>query len=479
MRTILAEQGGLDFCPQIAIVPDRMPEASNLNSPGPSLWALLRRLGGTPTRQRLARGAFWGAVGFALSRGVALGVSFVLARLLGQEGFGEYGMVNSTAGMVGGLAGLGIGATVVKHVAEFKIADPAKAGRILALSSAVTWMSALLYAGAFITLAPWLAAGVLAAPDLAPLLQISAFTVAFGVINTVQASSLTGCEAFRTNTGIGVVCSLLQSALVWLGAWSWGLIGAVGALTVAMLVTVLLTRIYVRREWRRFQLHLLWRDARQEWRVLRDFSLPAFLAGVSVGPVLWGCSAMLANQPDGYVELGVFNAANQWQQVIQLLPGLLGTALLPVLSEKCGKGDWLGGFTVMWKMVKLVAVMAVSLATVLALVSPWIMRGYGESFVAGYWTMVLAVLTATLYAVAYPVGQLITASGRMWTGFWMNTGWGVAMLLASWWMVRWGAEGLAGARLVAYLFHAGWTFGFVCYLKRRVRPESISSSGAC
>ena len=65
-------------------------------------------LSGTGTRKRLAYGAFWGGVAFVLSRGVTLLVSFLLARLLGREGFGEYGMVNATSGMIGGMAGLGI-----------------------------------------------------------------------------------------------------------------------------------------------------------------------------------------------------------------------------------------------------------------------------------------------------------------------------------------------------------------------------------
>lgn len=444
-----------------------MLELSSLFRRFASLRAKVLGPDGSSTRQRLAHGAYWGGVGFVLSRGVAIAVSFVLARLLGQVGFGEYGMVNTTAGMIGGIAGLGIGATVVKHIAEFKTSDPEKASRILALSSGITWISALLYAGGILVLAPWIAAKALAAPQLASMLRISAFTMAFMVINGVQTSSLTGCEAFRVNSILGAVCSLLQSGLVLAGAWKWGISGAVWGLAVSMLVTVWLTRQTVIREWRRFHLGLRWRDAAKEWRVLLDFSLPTFLSGISVGPVLWGCNALLANQSGGYGALGIFNAANQWQQVIQFLPGLMGMALLPILSEKYGQGDFRGSFSVMWKMVKLVTGIVLPLAVVVSLLSPWIMRGYGEPFVAGYWTLIISVHTAALLAIMVPVGHFITASGRMWIGFWMNAGWGLAMLFFSWWMVRWGAEGLAGARLVAYGFHAVWTFGYAHALNRR------------
>jgi O-antigen/teichoic acid export membrane protein len=454
-----------------------MLEPSNLPSLLASVRARILGLCTSTTKKRLATGAFWGGLTFAISRSVAIGVSFLLARRLGQSGFGEYGIINTTAGMIGGMAGLGIGATVVKHIAEFKCSNPDKASRILALSSAIAWISAFVYALAFVALAPWIAEKALAAPHLAPLLRISAFTVAFGVINSVQTCSLTGCEAFQTNTQAGVICSLLQAGLVLFGAWTRGIEGAIWGLAISMFLTVFVTRWAVIKEWRRFQLRLLWQDALREWRVLLDFSLPAFLSGISVGPVLWGCSAMLANQPEGYAELGIYNAAIQWQQAIQFLPALLGTALLPILAEKCGRGDWQGSLAVMWRMVKIVSGIAFPLAVVLSLLSPWIMRGYGESFVAGSWTLVLVVNTAALLAVMTPVGNLIAASGRMWMGFWMNMGWGGAMLVASWWLVRWGAEGLAAAQLVAYLCHAVWTFGFVYVVRKRAGRAPSAASG--
>jgi O-antigen/teichoic acid export membrane protein len=113
-----------------------------------------------------------------------------------------------------------------------------------------------------------------------------------------------------------------------------------------------------------------------------------------------------------------------------------------------------------------VAGIVVPVSLVISLVSPWIMRGYGESFVSGFGTLCLSVVAAALVAIMAPVGQYIGAIGRMWVGFWMNTGWGLCMLVASWLMVKWGAEGLAGARLIAYLAHSIWVFTFVMYQKR-------------
>ena len=131
----------------------------------------------------------------------------------------------------------------------------------------------------------------------------------------------------------------------------------------------------------------------------------------------------------------------------------------------------------MWKMIRVTAVIVIPLALLLSVAGPWIMRGYGESFVSGSTALVFSVCSAALYAMITPVGNLIAASGCMWIGFWMNTAWGAAMLLSSWSLVRWGAAGLAGARLVAYVLHAGWSFGFAVWLRNR-RPRSVAGTSA-
>ena len=422
----------------------------------------------SPTRRRLACGAFWGGFAGFATRGLTVAASFLLARILGQAGFGEYGVVNSTTAMISGIAGLGIGTTVTRYVAELRDKDSARAGRILALSTGVTTVSAAVYGGVFVIFAPWLAARTLAAPHLAPLLQVSAITVALGVVNSVQSCSLAGCEAFRASSAINIVCTIMQTILILIGACFWRLPGAVVALAMSTVVTVAATRWVVSKEWERFNITLNWREAWSEWRVLIKYSLPTFLSGLSAGPVVWGCNALLANQPNGYAQLGIYNAANQWQSAIQFLPALIGTAVLPVMSERYGNGDRQGGIRIMKGMMAVTAFIVTPIALLVCVCSKLIMHGYGSAFVSGYWPLCLSVVTAGILAVMMPVGQYLASIGKMWTAFAMNTGWGICMIVTAWLMVRWGAEGLAGARLLAYLAHSVWVLAFVFCQKKEI-----------
>lgn len=437
----------------------------------PSICQKINRYTSSPVKARLAHGAYWGALAATAPRVITIFASFLLAHILGQSTFGEYGVINSTVSMVSAFSGLGLGATVVKYLAELKFSDPDRAGRILALSTIVNWISALLYALAFVLLGPWLASKTLAAPHLAPLLQLSAISLAMGTVNSIQQNVLTGLESFRISALITILTSTVQSVLLVFAAWMWQLTGVILALAIGSVITAIIYFNVIGNERHKYNIYLIWNEAKDEWRVLIKFSLPAFLGGILVGPAFWGANAILANQQNGYAELGILNAANQWQQVIQLIPGILGAALLPVMAEKFGNGDKLGSYNIMKKMMGIYAIIVVPAALILSLFSPLIMRGYGQSFETGNITLVIIVFTSALLAIMTPVGQFIAASGKIWPGFLMNFGWAVCMLIGSFMLAKWGAKGIAGARFIAYLIHAIWTFGFVIFLQTRFRDK--------
>ena len=92
-------------------------------------------------RARFTTAAFWSIAGAVVSRGCVLLASIACARLLGKTGFGELGMIQSTVGVFGIFAGLGLGLTATKFVSEFRDSDPERVGQILGLSSVTAAVS--------------------------------------------------------------------------------------------------------------------------------------------------------------------------------------------------------------------------------------------------------------------------------------------------------------------------------------------------
>ncbi len=418
---------------------------------------------------RLAHGAFWSLAGAALSRALALAASVVTARILGKEGYGELGVISSTLMTFQAFSSLGLGMTATKYVAELRERDPERAGRILALSAVASAATGLLAAGAMWGFAPWLSARMLDAPQLAGALRVAAVALFFTTMGGAQTGALAGFEAFRTTTWLNVGTGVLSVPVAVAGVWLWGLTGAVWAMAVTAAVQWALTHGAVRAHARRLGIPIGVRGWSREQRVLWTFSLPALAQGLMVTPVSWAAAAILVNQPRGYAEMGAFSATNQWYAAVLFLPTALSGAVLPVLSERVGQGDAAGARKVLRAAMTLNLVVVAPIVAVGALASPHIMAMYGAAFGAAWPTLIVVLVTAGLVAVTNPVGNVLAASNRLWLGFLMNSGWAAVFLGATLVLVKWGALGVAGARLVAYVVHAVWTLWFAAAFVRARR----------
>lgn len=418
---------------------------------------------GSDIRLRIVKGAFWGAFGSVATRSVTILLSFILARILGKEGFGEYGIINNTTAMISGLVGLGLGATVTRYIASLKTREPKRAGKIIGLTSIITWISAIIYGTIFVYFAPWIAKTTLAAPQLAPMLQISSITIGFGVINSIQISTLTGLESFKVSSILSTIFGIIQSSLVVILAWYAGVKGAVVALAFTSSLTVIAYFIISRKELFKANIKVSYRDAWNEWKVLIKYSLPAFLGTITVSPVIWFSNAFLANQTDGYGELGIYNAALQWDTFVMFFPALISTAILPVMSDMYGRGDVKGSIKIMWKMMRYSAFLVIPIATMISLLSPMLIKLYGNSFSGGHWVIVIVVFTTVLNVISAQLGTFLAAGGKMWIGFLINSAWGLTFLILSYFMVKWGAEGLATAKFITYFLHFIWSL-IICQI---------------
>jgi O-antigen/teichoic acid export membrane protein len=424
------------------------------------------RLRASPIACRLAAGTFWSVAGAMSSRGLNLIASILVARMLGKVGFGELGMIQSTLTTLGVFSGLAMGVTATKHVAQLWTQDPARAGRILALSNLVAWSSGLVMVILLQSLAPWLAVHTLAAPHLASMLRIGSFLVLLGAVNGAQTGALSGYEAFRQIAAVNFYSALASFPVLLCGVKLDGLRGAVCALIFSQALNCWLTSLTLRRELVKSGVVVRLRGCLRDWQVLWWFSLPAVLSGALVGPIDWVCNALLVHEPSGYEEMAVFAAANQWFSFILFVPIVLSPLILSMLSERIGKNDPAAAGRVLWLAIKLNGAVVLPLVGVGCVASPYIMKIYGRGFENSWPTLCIVLMTGGLLAVQTPVGQIIAATGRMWMGAMMNFGWAVSFLTLAFLLVNRGAIGLASARFGAYSLHAIWTIGFAAYYLR-------------
>jgi len=438
----------------------------------PVLRPALARIRASEVGYRLAKGAFWSIAGAVISQGLILAASVLVARILGKTGYGELGIVQSTVGMFGAFAGFGLGLTATKYVAEFRRRDPDRAGRIVSFSWLVAVVAGGLMALSLFVFASWLAEHTLNAPHLASVLRVGALILFINALNGAQTGALAGFEAFRTIAYVNLFVGLISFPVLISGAYFGGLTGSVWALAVNLGVNWVLNHLALRKEARRYGVPLTFHSCGREVSVLWRFSVPAMLAGCMVGPVNWICGALLVNQPDGFGEMGILSAANQWYTILLFLPSVIGQVVLPVLSERLGQKETGQSRRLLLLAMKMNALLVLPVVIIASLASLHIMSLYGEDFISGWSTLIVVLMTAGITTIQNPVGQIITASGRMWIGFAMNLGWALVFVAGTWVLIAHGSLGLASARMVAYILHSLWVFAFAYHLLTSAKAPS-------
>jgi O-antigen/teichoic acid export membrane protein len=399
---------------------------------------------------RVASGILWATAGALFSQGSVLLSSIAAARLLGHEGFGELAIVQSTVAMLGGLAGMGLGTTATRFVAETSERDPARTGRILGLATVATAVTGLFFAVVLAAGAP-AAARLFHAPAIAPQLRLGSLYVLFFTLNTFQVGALAGFSAFPALARIGFVQGLLGAALLALGAWSFGLTGAALALGLAAIASWAHHQRALHRECARHAIRISWRGATRELEVLGGFALPAALSGVLGGLATTAATALLARQEGGLREVATFNAANAIRIVVLFMPALVTRVSTPLLVRLRGARDAAGYRRTFSRFLAGNTAFAGAAAAALFALGPWLLALWGRGFPAGRGALGLLLAAAVAETLAVALFQTLYSHGRIWLHLAIMALWSALLVGATaWWGPAHGASGLAAAYLVAW-----------------------------
>lgn len=433
------------------------------------LHPVLNRVEASEIGYRLAKGVFWSMAGAVISRCLMLCAAVLVARMLGKTIFGELGMIRSTVGMFGIFAGFGLGLTATKHVAEFRQSDPDRAGRIMGLSSLFAMVTGGLMALGLFIFAPWLAEHTINAPHLTGVLRIGALILFVNALNGAQTGALAGFEAFKTIAYVNLFVGLISFPILVSGAYFGGLTGAVWALAINLGFNWLLNHLALRKEARRHNVPFIFRNCSRERSILWKFSLPATINGSLVGPVRWACFALLVNQPDGYDEMGIFAAALAFQMLLQTISRMINAPLLSMLSNAGSKtGDKLGTVNILstWIVVAIPAVPLLCFPEIAEML-------FGKNFQGHTFRVTFAIILFYTCIISYRGGlrRILVSRGLLWWGFCNNLLWVIILLPTAFFLVKWGAVGLAASFAIAYALVSIVFVPF--YIRRGLVPKNL------
>ena len=401
---------------------------------------------------RFAFAALWSVFGAAASRGLTL-VGFVLAgRLLGAARFGEVGMIQSTQGLLGVLAGGSLGLAATKYVAEHGIAGRARAERYLALIMRIALIAGGVGALLLAVFAEAIAANVLYAPHLVNELRASIGLLLFGAIGGVQTGALAGLGEWRVLALLAILRGACLVAALLVGIWLAGVLGAVIGLVLTEALAVAANHLVLRQlcsptSCRGPAFRSTWHEIGGVCR----FAGLAVVGSLATTLALWAGNVLLVRQPDGFAALGYFNAAERWRLLLLFLPTSVSPIVLSVLSRLHGRSDRAGYRQLLGVNLWVGAVAVLLPAAALVALAPLAMSVFGDEYRQG--AMTLAILAASAVAVVFNnlLGQVLVSKGVIWWRAALDVLLAGVFVAVAWLAIpSWHDAGLALAHLIAY-----------------------------
>ncbi len=207
-----------------------------------------------------------------------------------------------------------------------------------------------------------------------------------------------------------------------------------------------------------------------ELKTLLNFSLPSVISGVMIVCASWACNAILVKRPNGYAELGLFNAASQWRNVILFLPCTIAGAYLPIVTSLYAERRY-SAYTKLLCLTGAINLAAViGVAAPIAILSGPLMAAYGRGFSAGAAVLVVLSGSSLVIAIEYVTTHALVCQGNMWSYLGYSVLLSVLLVTSTNLFVARGLGplGMAYAVVLSYMVKTACQTGHIFVTTRRV-----------
>lgn len=361
-------------------------------------------------------GGSWTFLGTFVGRaGVAASMLVVAARL-GGAGFGALTISTSSALTAASIAQLGLPMAVTKLVAESHGTRPSTARALIHAAVVLTLASGAVGTLAFLLLRHLIAGSIGQRGDIESMLLLSAPLILVTPIAELMSSILMAREQFREGAVYRVVRGSLNSVVVLVLVF---LIPQPSAVVFATLAAEGAACLFGWKMLRSCRYTCQTNEAPRRGQVVESVrallrvSLPAFLASAFLVITLWLGQLLLARQPSGLAQVGIFSVAYRWYTLALFIPVTVGSALLPVLGRLRATRRQSEARELFVQYTALTLVLSLAAGLITLVVSGRVMRLQGPGFVTG--GPVLAILTLAVVPAALNsvLSQMAVAEDRI------------------------------------------------------------------
>ena len=355
----------------------------------------------------LFKDSFWALLGSVLGKGLSLLSGILVARFLGKETYGEYGLIKNTLLYIAVFSTLGLGYSGTRYIAKCYQENRGEVKALIRTIYKITFVASFFMAAMLFLFANQVAIFI-KAPDVTDSLKLTSFVIIANAINTSQIGILSGLKKFKeiakNNTFSGIV-TFVTSALF---TYYWNFNGALFSLLISMTFNAIINYLSIQRELLKIEVvstKLIYGS-----RELISFSIPIALQESMYSIVTWGGSYLIIIY-GGYGELGILSAAAQWSSMVLFIPGVLKNVMLSYFSSTAST------HSLQKKMIAINFVATATPCLVIIILSQFIAGFYGDTFTNLNVVLSIGCITSIFSSISSVIIYEFISLGRNWTVF--------------------------------------------------------------
>lgn len=382
---------------------------------------------------KLFKDSFWAVFGNGLGNFLLLIAGIIIARLLGKDLYGEYGMVKTTMFHIASFSTLGLGFTSTKYIADSISNSPNNLRRIIKTSLETTFGFSFSLCVLLFVFADDLA-NYINEPQSASAFRALGVIVVLRAINTISAGILAGYKSFKT-VGINSVISggilLVFSSVL---TYSYGLVGSFIALSLSQFVNAFLNFIAVVSQYKIAEKQLEEDTVSKEMLL---FTIPVAIQEFTYMLATWG-GTMILTKYASLGEVGLWSAASQWYTIILFVPNLLLNVILSYLSGL--SKDKTSHSKMLKKMLAINFVCSFIPFIIVYVLAGYISEFYGSTFVGLQEVIRVVTISTVLSCLSNVFHSSLLSEGRNWLLLAFRVFRDLFMLITLWIVLRTGVN---------------------------------------
>lgn len=366
---------------------------------------------------KILNDSFWSLSGNVLAKGLALASGILVARLLGKDVFGEYGILKNTIVTIAIFSTFGLGYTSTKFISEIKNYKPELLPLLLKYFKGITLTISGITALVVFFISDILANKLFNAPQISSSLRIISVLIIASALISTQLGILSGFGTFKRIARIDAIVGIISFLSTIVLTYFLGLNGALGALFFTQVLNYFLNQRLINKiiSGQNNQDNL--KPDKKLFNEILKFSLPIALQEAVYSISQWTMNILLIRFAT-LGDLGMFTAAMQWNSIILFIPGVLRSVILSHLSE--ANNDEAKHKKIMKITLSINFFVVIVCVLVVLLLSNSISGLYGHTFNGLNQMINIAVFSTIFTSLSNVYAQAYMSKGLNWTMFTMR-----------------------------------------------------------